>query len=404
MDPISNPYSPGAGTQPPELAGREEILTDVDVTLERVRQNSFSRSSIFVGLRGVGKTVLLNRVRESADEKGFMTIMIEAHEEKPLPVLLLPHLRKILIRLNSYEQINDVARRGLRVLKSFASAFKAKISLNEAVDVELGIEPEAGTADSGDLEHDLSELLMAIAEAAKARNVPICLLIDEIQYLTESEMSALIMALHQVSQKELPLILYAAGLPLILGLAGRSKSYSERLFTFPHIGILDEAAARQALERPAQARGVAFTPPAVAEILEKTGRYPYFLQQWGYEAWNTASASPITDEDIDRATNRAIRQLDESFFRVRFDRLTKREKDFLFAMVAVGGEQQRSGDIAERLGVKPTSIGPLRSSLIRKGMIYSPAHGDNAFTVPLFDEFLRRQIRPLNTPGVPWHP
>ncbi len=200
------------------------------------------------------------------------------------------------------------------------------------------------------------------------------------------------MALHQIAQKSLPLVLYAAGLPLILGLAGRSKSYSERLFTFPRIGVLEGSAARQALERPAEARGVQYTSEAIAGILKRTGRYPYFLQQWGYETWNAAKSSTITALDVQLATKKAIGQLDESFFRVRFDRLTKREKDFLFAMVSVGGEQQRSGDIAEKLGVKVTSIGPLRSSLIRKGMVYSPAHGDNAFTVPLFDDFLRRQM------------
>jgi hypothetical protein len=393
MNPVANPFSPGAGTQPPELAGRGEVLKDVDTTLQRIKLGVFSRSSVFVGLRGVGKTVLLNRVRDMADEKRFMTVFIEAHEEKPLPVLLLPHLRKVLIKLNTYEQVSDVARRGLRVLKSFASGFKAKVTLSDQIDIELGIEPEAGTADSGDLEHDLGELLVAVAEAAKARGEAICLLIDELQYLSEHEMSALIMGLHQVSQKNLPLITYAAGLPLILGLAGRSKSYSERLFTFPKIGVLDESSARRALEIPVAAKGAEFSPEATEAILEKTGRYPYFLQQWGYETWNTAQSSPITVGDVHAATIRAVAQLDDSFFRVRFDRLTKREKVFLFAMVSVGGEQQRSGDIAEKLGVKATSIGPLRSSLIRKGMIYSPAHGDNAFTVPLFDEFLRRQIR-----------
>jgi hypothetical protein len=267
------------------------------------------------------------------------------------------------------------------------------VTLSDQIDIELGIEPETGTADSGDLEHDLGELLVAVAEAAKARGEAICLLIDELQYLSEHEMSALIMGLHQVSQKNLPLITYAAGLPLILGLAGRSKSYSERLFAFPKIGVLDESSARRALEIPVAAKGAQFSPEATEAILEKTGRYPYFLQQWGYETWNTAQSSPITVRDVQAATIRAVAQLDDSFFRVRFDRLTKREKVFLFAMVSVGGEQQRSGDIAEKLGVKATSIGPLRSSLIRKGMIYSPAHGDNAFTVPLFDEFLRRQIR-----------
>lgn len=393
MNAVENPFSPGAGTQPPELAGRADVLHDVDVTLNRVKQGSASRSAIFVGLRGVGKTVLLNRVVDMAHENGFMTVFIEAHEDKSLPVLLLPHLRQLLVKLNSFERVSAAARRGLMVFKSFASNFKAKITLND-IDIELGLGSEAGSADSGDLEHDLGQLLVAVAEAAKDQNSYICLLIDELQYLSQQEMSALIMGLHQVSQKNLPLVLYAAGLPLILGLVGRSKSYSERLFAFPRIGVLDEQSARRAIEVPTRARGVSFTAEAAAEILEKTGRYPYFLQQWGYETWNTAQTSPITFEDVKTATGRAINQLDDSFFRVRFDRLTKREKDFLFAMVSVGGDQQRSGDIAEKLKVKPTSIGPLRSSLIRKGMIYSPAHGDNAFTVPLFDDFLRRQVRP----------
>ena len=278
------------------------------------------------------------------------------------------------------------------MLKSFASNVKTKLSVGD-FEVELGLQAEHGSADSGDLEHDLGELLVAVAEAAKARDACVCLLVDELQYLNEAEMSALIMALHQVSQRKLPLIMFAAGLPLILGLAGRSKSYSERLFTFPKVGVLEPIAASQAIERPVEALGVAFTKDALTAILETTGRYPYFLQQWGYEAWNVADSAPVTLEAVKVATTRAIAQLDDSFFRVRFDRLTKREKDFLFAMVQVGGEAQRSGDIAEQLGVKATSIGPLRSSLIRKGMIYSPAHGDNSFTVPLFDDFLRRQIK-----------
>ncbi|MGH9595904.1 MAG: ATP-binding protein, partial [Edaphobacter sp.] len=218
------------------------------------------------------------------------------------------------------------------------------------------------------------------------------LLIDELQYLNEVELSGLIMALHQISQRNLPLMLVAAGLPLILGLTGRSKSYAERLFSFPAVGTLSEEAAVAAIQSPAQAQHVEFTQQALQEIIRKTERYPYFLQQWAYESWNIARSSPITAEDVAHATDKAIAQLDDSFFRVRFDRLTKREKDYLFAMVAVGGGQQRSGDIADKLHVKVSSIGPLRSSLIAKGMIYSPSHGDNAFTVPLFDGFLKRQL------------
>lgn len=391
MDSIKNPFAPGAGTPPPELAGRDYILKETSIALERLRVGRPHRSIILVGLRGVGKTVLLNRIREIAEEIGFRALLIEAHEEKSLPELIIPPLRKILLALDTGKNLNEKAKRGLRVLKSFASVFKAKINLNDQVDLELGIEPEMGTADSGDLEHDLSELLIAVAESARERNAAICLLIDEIQYLKEKEFSALIMGLHQVSQRQLPLILVGAGLPLVLGLAGRSKSYAERLFTFPDVGKLDKEAAKTALEIPAAAQDVRFTPEAVALILETTQCYPYFLQQWGYEAWNTAEQTPIAEDDVKKATEKAIRQLDESFFRVRFDRLTKREKDFLFAMMQVGGDLQRSGDIAEQLGIKVSSIGPLRSSLIKKGMIYSPAHGDNSFTVPLFDGFLRRQ-------------
>lgn len=392
MNPVQNPFAPGAGTQPPELAGRETILNEAITSLERLKIGRPTRSQILVGLRGVGKTVLLNRIREIAEEREFEAILVEAHEDKSLPALLIPPLRKILLRLDAREKLSEKTKRGLRVLRSFIGKFKTRVKVGELAEIELGVEPEHGTADSGDLESDLGDLFLAVAEAAQERKVQLCLLIDELQYLNELELSGLIMALHQISQRNLPLILVAAGLPLVLGLTGRSKSYAERLFTFPSVGALNEDAAALALQLPAQAHGVQFTAEALRAIIVKTERYPYFLQQWGYEAWNIASASPITVEDVSYATDKAIAQLDDSFFRVRFDRLTKREKEYLFAMVAVGGSQQRSGDIADKLNVKVSSIGPLRSSLIAKGMIYSPSHGDNAFTVPLFDGFLKRQL------------
>ncbi len=328
-----------------------------------------------------------------AERIGFATLSIEARENTSLASLLIPNLRKILLRLSSRERFSNAVHRGLRVLKSFAGSLKGKATLGDGFDVELGIEPERGSADSGDLEHDLGELLLAVAEAAASENVAICLLIDELQYLSEAELSALIVALHQVSQRQLPLVLFAAGLPLILSLAGKSKSYSERLFAFSHIGHLDRDASARALTKPLATLDVIILPDALEAILEQTGRYPYFLQQWGYETWNVATGSPISKEAVERASDRAIRQLDESFFRVRFDHLTKREKDFLFAMVRVGGESQRTGEIADELHMKAPSIAPLRSNLIKKGMIYSPSHGDNVFTVPLFDGFLRRQLR-----------
>jgi hypothetical protein len=392
MDATKNPFAPGAGTQPPELAGRSAILHQAEVALERIKARAPARSEILVGLRGVGKTVLLNRIREMAVDRGFEAVLVEAREKTSLPELLVPALRKILLRLDRRASLQEKTKLGLRVLKSFMERFRAKIKIGEVGEIELGVDAERGLADSGDLQSDLSDLLVAVAEAAFASQTQVCLLIDELQYFSESELSALIMAIHQINQRNLPLLMVAAGLPLILGLAGRSKSYAERLFAFPPVGALAAEAAGAALQLPVGTRGVAFSKDALARIYEQTEGYPYFIQQWGYESWNVAPSSPITSADVDAATVRAIQQLDESFFRVRFDRLTKREKDYLFAMVGVGGTQQRSGDIAERLGVRVSSIGPLRSTLIAKGMIYSPAHGDNAFTVPLFEGFLKRQL------------
>ncbi len=392
MDAFKNPFAPGAGTQPPELAGRDRVLNDAEIALERTRARVAARSEILVGLRGVGKTVLLNRIREMATERGFATALVEARERAALPEILIPVLRKLLLRFDSSAALREKTKFGLRVLKSFMERFRAKISLAELGEIELGVEAERGMADSGDLQSDLTDVLVTVAEAASESNTQICLLIDELQYLNEQELSALIMALHQINQRSLPLLMIGAGLPLILGLTGRSKSYAERLFAFPPIGPLEFEAVHRALAVPAATQNIHFTEEALERIYGSTKGYPYFVQQWGYEVWNVAAQSPITAEDVERATINAIRQLDDSFFRVRFDRLTKREKDFLFAMVHVGGQQQRSGDIADRLGAKVSSIGPLRSSLIAKGMIYSPAHGDNTFTVPLFDGFLKRQL------------
>ncbi|GAC1421598.1 MAG: ATP-binding protein [Acidobacteriaceae bacterium] len=392
MDPLRNPFAPGAGTQPPQLAGRAALLDEAALALDRLRLGRSTRSQIFVGLRGVGKTVLLNRVRELAEERNFQAVQFEADEDRPLAALLIPPMRKILFSLDTAAGISEKTKLGLRVLRSFLGRFSGKLRVHDLGELEIGFEPERGTADSGILESDLSDLFVAVADAAKDRGTQICLLLDEMQYLSESELGSLIMALHQTSQRGLPLILVGAGLPHILGLAGRSKSYAERLFTFPALGALSPEAARLAVQAPVQEQQVEFDEGAIAAIFADTQGYPYFLQQWGYESWNVAPASPITAEHVFEAGRRAIAQLDESFFRVRFDRLTRREKDYLFAMLAVGGREQRSGEIAEKLGIKTTSLGPLRSSLIAKGMIYSPSHGDNAFTVPLFDDFLRRQL------------
>jgi len=389
MDPFQNPFSPGAGSPPPELAGRDDLLREASIALGRIRAGRYERSLMLVGLRGVGKTVLLNRIRDMAIENGYGIVMIEATENRSLPALLLPPLRQVLFRFDSMADISDKVKRGLRVLRSFVGCFRATI--NE-VEFGLDIDPERGTADSGDLEADLSELLLSVGEAAQDRRTAVAIIIDEMQYLSEDEMSALIMAVHRISQRQLPIVLIGAGLPQLVGLAGRSKSYAERLFRYPVVGPLPEAEAMKALQSPVVSQGVSFTEDALRELIRITHGYPYFLQEWGYNTWNIAPATPIRVEDVLDATNIAIRKLDESFFRVRFDRLTPREKDYMRALSDLGAGPHRSGDVADRLGVKVRSIAPLRSGLIRKGMIYSPAHGDTAFTVPLFDEFMLRTM------------
>ena len=389
MDPIKNPFSPGAGSPPPELVGRAGILEQARVLLGRVKERRPEKSILLTGLRGVGKTVLLNEIERLAAKTGYRTVVVEAHEDKSLAALLVPPLRKLLFELDRVAGAGDKAKRGLAVLKSFMNGVKVTMG---GVEVGLDIDPEKGAADSGDLESDLPNLFVAVAEAAEERHLPIALLIDELQYFNSKELSALIMAMHKMQQRQLPMVLLGAGLPILPGLAGESKSYAERLFSFPDIGALSEPDAIKALQDPTKLMGVDFEPDALKEIYRLTQGYPYFLQEWGYQSWNRAAASPITLKVVQDATATVIKRLDENFFRVRFDRLTPGEKLFLRAMAGLGSGAHRSSDIADALGVKINSLGPRRANLIRKGMIYSPAHGDMAFTVPLFDEFMLRAM------------
>lgn len=389
MDPIQNPFSPGAGAPPPELVGREGILEQSRILLGRVLQKRPEKSMLLTGLRGVGKTVLLNEIERLATKENYKTIFIEAHEEKHLGALIAPHLRKLLYDLDRIAGAGQKVRRGLAVLRSFVGTIKVTV---DDTTFGLDLEPEKGTADSGDLEIDLPNLFTAIGEAAEDRGVAVAILIDEIQYFSQSELSALIMAMHKIQQRQLPLVLIGAGLPILPGLAGESKSYAERLFSFPDIGALSESDAAKALQDPVRAAGIEFENDALTEIYRLTHGYPYFIQEWGYQSWNRATASPITLEIVKSATATVVSRLDENFFRVRFDRLTPSEKRFLRAMAAMGPGAHRTGDIAEILGVKVMSVGPVRAKLIKKGMIYSPAHGDMDFTVPLFDEFMLRAI------------
>lgn len=394
MDPVRNPFAPGAGTPPPELAGRDELREVVRIALERVRLGLPTKSILMVGLRGVGKTVLLDRMREDAEAAGLQTTRLEAPENRSLPALLAPQLRVALLRLSRNEKAKTLAFRALRGLAGFAKALKVKY---QDIEVGLDFDPEPGLADNGDLEHDLQALLEVVGAAAKEANTALALFIDELQYVEEEQLAALITALHRTAQRRLPVVLVGAGLPQLRGQMGRAKSYAERMFDFPEIGPLPEDATRIALAKPAREQGVEFEPDALKSIVKQTRGYPYFLQEWGKQAWDAAASSPITRKDVDRASKTAVAALDESFFRVRFDRLTPAEKRYLRAMAELGPGPHRSGDIADELDRKVTSLGPTRNQLIAKGMIWSPSHGDTAFTVPLFDEFMHRIM-----PGDDW--
>ena len=387
MDPVRNPFAPGAGSQPPELAGRDDIITAADTALQRVLLGKHDKSQILLGLRGTGKTVLLNKIEQLAEKHGHLTAFIEAPENKSLAELLYPKIHQVLRKLSMIESAKAAAHSAMRGLRAFASAFNVSVG-----DISISVDPEPGVADSGNLEYDLSDLFIRVGEAAKSAHKAWTLLIDEIQYLSEAELAALIVAIHRTNQKNLPVLFFGAGLPQVAALSGDAKSYAERLFNYPPVGALDNGAAKAAIRQPIEAEEETITDEALNAIVSHTEGYPYFLQEWGYQAWNAADASPIDADDVEKASAAAIRRLDEGFFRVRFDRLTPKEREYVIAMAQLGKGPYRSSDVADLLGESVQSLGPRRAQIINKGMIYSPEHGDNSFTVPLFDGYMRRVI------------
>lgn len=394
MDPRLNPYSPGAGNPPPEFSGRDQILEQADIALDRIKAGRPVRGFILYGLRGVGKTVLLNRISLEAELKGMYVVRIESPEDRSLPAILIPTIRSALLRISKGKALKNKLEKAMRAIAGFAGALKLKY---QDIEFVLDMEKDAGVADSGDLEIDLTDLLTTVGEAAAENGTAIVIAIDELQYVAEEQLAALITALHRTGQKQLPLTMIAAGLPQLLGQMGRAKSYAERLFAFTPIDKLDDTAARDALCKPAIQEGVSYADDAIEEILRQTQGYPYFLQEWGKHSWNIAITSPITKNDAKLATSSALSELDQSFFRVRFDRLTPAEKKYVRAMAELGTGPHRSGDIATMLNKEVSTIAPTRSSLIKKGMVYSPSHGDTAFTVPLFEGFIKRIIPNLVT-------
>lgn len=386
MDEVRNPFVPGAGSQPPALLGRETIIRNASIAIQRASHGRHTKSQILLGLRGTGKTVLLNKIEQMAEENGHFASFIEAPENRPLVELLYPKVQQVLRKLSMIEDAKAKAHRAMRALRGLAAVFRIQIG-----DVSLSVDPEPGLADSGNLEFDLVDLFLAVGDAAKASGRAWTLLIDEVQYLEEAELSALIVAIHRSNQRQLPILFFGAGLPQIAGLSGDAKSYAERLFDYPAVGQLADDDAMDVIRRPIEEEGETITQKALTAILQDTRAYPYFLQEWGYQTWNLATQSPISSKVIKRAKAQALERLDEGFFTVRFDRLTPKEREYVIAMAHLGDGPYRSADIADYLQERAQSLGPRRAKIIYKGMIYSPSYGDIAFTVPMFADFLRRK-------------
>lgn len=389
MNPVENPFTPGAGSKPPQLAGRDPLLERARLALQRLKAGRAARGQLLLGLRGVGKTVLLKTIERMARAEAILPVSVEVPEDQRLAQSLAPVLRTALYDLSRVAKARHLAEKSLAVLGQFARAFKINMATGE-----LSVDPDSvrGIADSGDLESDLPALCLQVAEAAAAAERPVVLLVDELQYLGEVDLRALIVAMHKVTQAELPLMLFGAGLPQLAALAGSAKSYAERLFEYPEVGPLDARGARDAIMLPVRVAGADITQAALDLIVTRTHGYPYFLQEWGQHTWDVAVGPCIDVPDVEQATPMTLADLDSGFFRVRFDRLTPAEREYLRAMAALGAGPHRSGTIAERLGAKVSAVGTVRATLIAKGMIYSPKHGDTAFTVPMFDDFMRRTM------------
>ncbi|MDA0564690.1 ATP-binding protein [Streptomonospora sp. S1-112] len=399
MDPVRNPYAPGAGQRPPELAGRDRELRQFEVVLERVARGRPERSMVLTGLRGVGKTVLLNTFRSMAIQRLWGTGKIEARPDqsirRPVAAALHMALRELAPRHLAPDRIEHV----LGVLKAFAQADsdppagRSGRAARGGARWQPGIEAPAvrGRADSGDLEIDLVELFVDAASTATDLGVGIALFIDEMQDIPADDISALCTACHELAQNGGPLIVVGAGLPHLPAVLSASKSYSERLFRYARIDRLSRGAADHALTAPAELEGVEFGPEALAALYEISDGYPFFVQAYGKVTWDHALHSPITAEDVAIAAPEAEEELAVGFFGSRYDRATPAERDYMRAMAALGDDPVQTTEVATSLGRKPSSLSPARDSLIKKGLIYSAERGTIAFTVPHFGRFLRRQ-------------
>jgi hypothetical protein len=396
MDPRRNPYTPNAGARPPVLAGRGDELATFDLLLDRLEAGYTEQSMIITGLRGVGKTVLLGEFRSRAEDADWAVVELEVakHDDDAFGRILAREIRRALFAIAPSRRWREKARRAASILKSFSLTVGADGAMTAAMDVEA----LEGSGDSGMLDADLSDLLVALGEAARDHETGVIFLLDEIQFLSPKQLEALIASMHRTVQRALPVTLVAAGLPQLPELAGEAKSYAERLFKFPEIGSLSAADAARAITEPATREGVSFASLAVTRIYEYTEGYPYFIQEFGKASWDLADGPTIVASDVERAQHEVEDKLDSSFFRVRLDRTTELERAYLRAMAELGPTPQAAGDVAALLERTSQQCGPTRARLIEKGLLYTPTYGYAAFTVPQFDRYLKRRILDLVVP------
>lgn len=391
MDPVRNPYSPGAGTRPPALVGRDKQLQDLDVTLQRLLRGRDGRGQLLSGLRGVGKTVLLNEFERIADQRGFFHHHIEVDEDGRLPGRIASALRMVLLQMDARRRIGARALRSLGVLKAFS------VKLPDGPEFGVDIEAISGPADTGDLAQDLAGLFVEVGSVARDHDCGVLLTIDELHYVPRKVLAALVLGLHRANQLALPVTIAGAGLPSLATLTGEAKSYSERMFTFPQVGSLSDADARRALTDPAAEEGVIWDSRALDRVLALTEGYPYFIQEFGKQAWDVADGpNTITASDAERSVPLAMAELDSGFFQVRTGRLTDKERTYLRAMAELGPGPMRSADVAKLLGKNTTAVGPVRDRLLKRALCFSPRWGELGFTVPMFDQFMKRWM--------PWSP
>lgn len=394
MDPVRNPYSPGAGTRPPALVGREREIEAMDIALQRLLLGRDGRSQMLTGLRGVGKTVLLNEFELLAEGRGYFHEHIEVNEEGDLPFRLASAFRRVLLAMEARRRIGERIRRALGVIKAFS------LRIPGGLELSIDVDPVPGPADSGDLATDLAGMFVELGEVGRDHSTGVLITIDELHYVNQPTLEALVMGLHRASQLRLPITIAGAGLPSLAALTGEAKSYAERMFTFPVIGSLPVDQAREALQVPARDEGVSWSRPALDRIIEVTQGYPYFLQEFGKAAWDAAARTDrIEAGDIDRSIPVATAELDDGFFRVRIGRTSDPERAYLRAMAELASEQGpiRSSAVAALLGRKVTAVAPTRDALIKKALCYSPRWGEIDFTVPMFDGFMKRLIPDLGT-------